>query len=122
MDLPEGPRITGTLDAWGKEGKGIRIWDYKTGRRGRVPLEIYEEQLRFYAYGMHRAYPECSLDLKLLLLSEGEALSVSLPTSWEEMERSLLEMARQGEEGPFSRIAAKCSACPWRGDFCGGSP
>ncbi len=122
MDLPEGPRITGTLDVWGKEGKGIRIWDYKTGRRGRVPLEIYEEQLRFYAYGMHWAYPECSLELKLLLLSEGEALSVSLPASWEEMESSLAEMARQGEEGPFSGIAAKCSACPWRGDFCGGSP
>jgi ATP-dependent exoDNAse (exonuclease V) beta subunit len=120
IDLPQGPRITGTLDAWAQEEGMLRIWDYKTGQFGGVPPEIYEEQLRFYAWGMHRIYPEHALSLKLLMLSSGEERSVSLPPSWEEMERDLIEAARQGEQGPFGGIPEKCPSCPWRQGLCGG--
>jgi hypothetical protein len=70
---------------------------------------------------MHRIYPEHALSLKLLMLSSGEERSVSLPPSWEEMERDLIEAARQGEEGPFGGIPEKCPSCPWRQGLCGGA-
>jgi ATP-dependent exoDNAse (exonuclease V) beta subunit len=118
MDLPQGPRIKGTLDAWAEEDGVIRIWDYKTGRFEGVPREIYEEQLRFYAWGIHSMYPEHSLGLKLLMLSEGRVLEVSLTKSWEEMEDALRDVARRGEEGPFSEVREKCGSCPWRRGLC----
>ncbi len=120
INLPQGPQITGTIDAWAQEENMLPIWDYKTGQFGGVPPEIYEEQLRFYAWGIHRIYPEHALSLKLLMLSSGEEHPVSPPPSWEEMERDLRAAARQGEEGPFEGIPEKCPSCPWRQGLCGG--
>nr|HPQ38620.1 PD-(D/E)XK nuclease family protein [Synergistaceae bacterium] len=121
LELSRGVVLTGIIDAWAEEAGHIHIWDYKIGRQGRVPPEIYEEQLRFYGYAMHRAFPERSLSLELLLLSEEKVLPVSPPESWEKMEGVLQEAARQGERGPFSEASEKCASCPWREGFCRGS-
>ncbi|MDL2263210.1 UvrD-helicase domain-containing protein [Synergistaceae bacterium OttesenSCG-928-I11] len=116
----DGTTLAGSIDVYWEDTEGAHIRDWKITREERAPIELYEEQLDFYALACHLLKPEMPLDVGLIYLRPDETSAqnaVRRIADWDECSAKVARAAGVAVTGPFEGDVNRCNRCPFS-RFC----
>ena len=113
----EGIILTGSIDALYKNPDGeFEILDYKTSSQNNAPLEIYKNQLEFYAFAVHKIFNTDKIKPVIIFLRDDKKFfSVNISHSFAEIGERIKNFARSCSGDLITPAYNKCSKCAYSG-------
>jgi ATP-dependent exoDNAse (exonuclease V) beta subunit len=110
--VAKGIELVGTFDVFWEDGNRIHLRDWKTNPNDRV-LELYKNQLFFYAYALHRLKGNLST-IGLVSIKDSKLFEIVDSESFDRIENIIVKAAKKAVTGLWERKTENCLMCPWK--------
>ena len=113
VHISDGIKLIGSFDIFWEDETGVHLRDWKTNPNERV-LGLYENQLSFYAFALHRLKGNLST-IGLVSIGDCKLMNISNRESFDIIEGRINSAVINAANGQWERRTENCISCPWEG-------